>query len=168
MDDAEYRALYATARVFAFLSDYEGFGMTPLEALAHGVPSVLLDTPSPAKSTATGALFVPPVTSAIAAALHRLLTDDGRTPRACAGRARLAQLFLVAHGATRPHRAGTRPPCDGRSVDIIIVNYNTRDDLVACLARCTSLACRRGTGHRRRQRLDRRQRGDGPQSLACR
>ena len=37
--DAELDALYRSARVFAFLSDYEGFAMTPLEALAHGVPA---------------------------------------------------------------------------------------------------------------------------------
>jgi glycosyltransferase involved in cell wall biosynthesis len=45
VDDAELQALYQSARVFAFLSDYEGFGMTPLEAIAWGVPPVLLDTP---------------------------------------------------------------------------------------------------------------------------
>ena len=39
------RRCIGSARVFVFLSDYEGFAMTPLEALAHGVPSVLLDTP---------------------------------------------------------------------------------------------------------------------------
>ncbi len=32
--------LYARASVFAFLSEYEGFGLTPLEALAAGVPPV--------------------------------------------------------------------------------------------------------------------------------
>jgi glycosyltransferase involved in cell wall biosynthesis len=36
--------LYAQASVFAFLSEYEGFGLTPLEALAAGVPVVALDT----------------------------------------------------------------------------------------------------------------------------
>jgi glycosyltransferase involved in cell wall biosynthesis len=36
--------LYARASVFAFLSEYEGFGLTPLEALAAGVPIVVLDT----------------------------------------------------------------------------------------------------------------------------
>ena len=35
--------LYARS-VFSFLSEYEGFGMTPLEALSAGVPSVVLDT----------------------------------------------------------------------------------------------------------------------------
>jgi glycosyltransferase involved in cell wall biosynthesis len=42
--DAELAALYARASVFAFLSEYEGFGLTPLEALAAGVPIVVLDT----------------------------------------------------------------------------------------------------------------------------
>jgi glycosyltransferase involved in cell wall biosynthesis len=39
------RDLYARASVFAFLSEYEGFGLTPLEALTAGVPIVVLDTP---------------------------------------------------------------------------------------------------------------------------
>jgi alpha-1,3-rhamnosyl/mannosyltransferase len=39
------RELYARASVFAFLSEYEGFGLTPLEALSAGVPIVVLDTP---------------------------------------------------------------------------------------------------------------------------
>ncbi len=43
--DGELAGLYARASVFAFLSEYEGFGLTPLEALAAGVPIVVLDTP---------------------------------------------------------------------------------------------------------------------------
>jgi glycosyltransferase involved in cell wall biosynthesis len=43
--DDELAALYGRASVFAFLSEYEGFGLTPLEALAAGVPAVVLDTP---------------------------------------------------------------------------------------------------------------------------
>ena len=43
--DAELASLYARASAFAFLSEYEGFGLTPLEALAAGVPIVVLDTP---------------------------------------------------------------------------------------------------------------------------
>ncbi len=35
--------LYSRARAFVFTSDYEGFGMTPLEALAGGVPIVVKD-----------------------------------------------------------------------------------------------------------------------------
>ncbi|MEN3340160.1 MAG: hypothetical protein V7647_3836 [Acidobacteriota bacterium] len=45
VDDAELAALYGRASVFAFLSEYEGFGLTPLEALAAGVPIVVADTP---------------------------------------------------------------------------------------------------------------------------
>jgi glycosyltransferase involved in cell wall biosynthesis len=39
------REHYSRASVFVFLSEYEGFGLTPLEALAAGVPIVVLDTP---------------------------------------------------------------------------------------------------------------------------
>ena len=45
LPDAPLAGLYARASVFAFLSEYEGFGLTPLEALAAGVPIVVLDTP---------------------------------------------------------------------------------------------------------------------------
>jgi glycosyltransferase involved in cell wall biosynthesis len=45
VSDRELADLYARAAVFAFLSEYEGFGLTPLEALAAGVPIVVLDTP---------------------------------------------------------------------------------------------------------------------------
>ena len=43
--DGTLADLYARASVFAFLSEYEGFGLTPLEALAANVPIVVLDTP---------------------------------------------------------------------------------------------------------------------------
>jgi glycosyltransferase involved in cell wall biosynthesis len=45
VDDGTLHDLYKRASVFAFLSEYEGFGLTPLEALAAGVPPVVLDTP---------------------------------------------------------------------------------------------------------------------------
>ena len=44
VDDDTLAALYKRAAVFAFLSEYEGFGFTPLEALTAGVVPVLLDT----------------------------------------------------------------------------------------------------------------------------
>jgi glycosyltransferase involved in cell wall biosynthesis len=44
VDDVTLAQLYRDATVFAFLSEYEGFGLTPLEALVAGVPPVVLDT----------------------------------------------------------------------------------------------------------------------------
>ncbi len=76
VSDDELDALYARARAFAFLSDYEGYAMTPMEAAAHGVPSVLLDTEVAREVYADGALRVPLQTEAVAAALTTLLTDD--------------------------------------------------------------------------------------------
>ena len=53
------RELYAGARAFAFLSEYEGQGMTPLEALAAGLPPVVLDTAVARETLGDAAVFVP-------------------------------------------------------------------------------------------------------------
>lgn len=42
----------------AFLSEYEGFALTPFEALAHAVPSVMLDTPVAREVYGDAALYV--------------------------------------------------------------------------------------------------------------
>ncbi len=92
-DEATLAGLYARARVFAFLSAYEGFGLTPLEAMARGVPAVLLDTPVARESCADAADYVgdPDDHHAVAAALGRLLVDEAyHAARAHAGRARAA------------------------------------------------------------------------------
>jgi glycosyltransferase involved in cell wall biosynthesis len=69
---------YAAARVFVFLSEYEGFGMTPLEAIAFGVPPVVLDTQVAREVYGEAALYVPADPAAIAGAIDLLLTDDDR------------------------------------------------------------------------------------------
>jgi glycosyltransferase involved in cell wall biosynthesis len=75
--DLELNELYASARAFAFLSEYEGLGLTPLEALAAGAPSVLLDTPVARESCAGSALYVPRGdVAATAEALERALFDE--------------------------------------------------------------------------------------------
>jgi glycosyltransferase involved in cell wall biosynthesis len=89
--DAELHELYAAARVFAFLSEYEGFGMTPMEALAHGVPLVLLDAEVSREVYGAGAAYVSLEPAAIGEALTRLLTDDqAHAALRDAGRARLS------------------------------------------------------------------------------
>lgn len=74
--DSELDALYASARVFVFLSEYEGFALTPLEAIARGVPPVLLDTPVAHEIYEGGALFVSREPASIARAITTLLRDD--------------------------------------------------------------------------------------------
>jgi glycosyltransferase involved in cell wall biosynthesis len=75
--DEELQSLYGEARAFAFLSEYEGFGMTPLEALAAGVPPVLLDTAVARESCGDAALYVPlGDTPAATRALHDALFDE--------------------------------------------------------------------------------------------
>jgi glycosyltransferase involved in cell wall biosynthesis len=74
--DAVLADLYRRARVFVFLSEYEGFGLTPLEALAAGVPIVVLDTPVAREVYGEAAVFVQRDDVAAAAqAIRRLLTD---------------------------------------------------------------------------------------------
>lgn len=74
--DPELDQAYHIARVFVFLSDYEGFAMTPLEALAHGVPAILLDTPIAREVYGGAARLVSTDPAEIASALSALLTDD--------------------------------------------------------------------------------------------
>lgn len=70
--------LYRTARAFAFLSSYEGFALTPLEALASGVPAVLLDTVVAREVYGDAVRYVAPGDLvATAAAIEDLLYDEG-------------------------------------------------------------------------------------------
>jgi glycosyltransferase involved in cell wall biosynthesis len=90
--DDELRRLYASARVFAFLSEYEGFGMTPLEALAHDVPLVLLDAAVSREVYGDAARYVRLDATSIGDALGDLLVDDAaHAMLRQAGRNRLSQ-----------------------------------------------------------------------------
>jgi glycosyltransferase involved in cell wall biosynthesis len=72
-------ALYGGARAFGFLSEYEGLGMTPLEALAAGVPPVVYDTPVARESCGEAALYVPAGDhGSVVRALERALFDETR------------------------------------------------------------------------------------------
>ena len=76
IDDRALAELYRRARVFAFLSEYEGFGLTPLEALASGIPLVVLDTPIAREVCGSAARFVVAGdVDGCAKALTQLLTD---------------------------------------------------------------------------------------------
>jgi glycosyltransferase involved in cell wall biosynthesis len=59
ISDDELASLYARAAVFGFLSEYEGFGLTPLEALAAGTPIVVLDSSVAREVYGDAATYVP-------------------------------------------------------------------------------------------------------------
>jgi len=100
-DDATRDGLYRSARAFAFLSDYEGFGIPPLEALAHGVAPLVLDTAISREVYGDAALRVTPYAPAIADGLVRLLTDDALRLRiVTSGHERLAAYSWDATAAT--------------------------------------------------------------------
>ncbi len=80
--EEELRRLYADAAAFAFLSEYEGFGLTPLEALASGVPPLLLDTPVAREVCGDAAMYVHRAEPAlIETALGALLFDAPQRQR---------------------------------------------------------------------------------------
>jgi glycosyltransferase involved in cell wall biosynthesis len=75
--DAMLDELYARATACVFLSEYEGFGLTPLEALAHGVPIVVLDTPVAREVYGDAAIYVSrPEPRLVEAALDAALYDQ--------------------------------------------------------------------------------------------
>ena len=76
VSDEELPLLYARASAFAFLSEYEGFGFTPLEAMARSVPPIVLDTPVAREIYGDAASFVGRGDiEGTATALGRLLDD---------------------------------------------------------------------------------------------
>jgi len=74
-DDLLY--LYNTARFLAHPAFYEGFGLTPLEAMACGTPVIVSNVSSLPEVVGDAALLVDPIdVEAWTVAMHRLLTDD--------------------------------------------------------------------------------------------
>jgi glycosyltransferase involved in cell wall biosynthesis len=78
LDRAHLVRVFQAASLFVYPSLYEGFGLPPAEALACGVPAVVLDSSSlPEVVGDAGLLVTPGDTAALAAALARLNADPG-------------------------------------------------------------------------------------------
>jgi glycosyltransferase involved in cell wall biosynthesis len=94
VSDSDLDAAYARALCLACVSREEGFGFTPLEALAAGVPPVVSDLPVFAETVGDAALRVPVGdVEALAEALLRLEHEPELCTRLVdAGRARLREL----------------------------------------------------------------------------
>jgi glycosyltransferase involved in cell wall biosynthesis len=99
--DAELAELYGRASAFAFLSSYEGFGLTPLDAIAAGIPAVVLDTPVSREIYGDAALRVRASEPAlIETALEQVLFDAAARERlAEAGRDLSSRYSWSASGA---------------------------------------------------------------------
>lgn len=83
--DDQLRELYSKAGAFAFLSEYEGLGTTPLEALTIGIPAVVGDTPAARESLGEAAIYTPlNDIAAVARALHTALFDEAERARVLA------------------------------------------------------------------------------------
>lgn len=75
--DEELPYLFDGAKVFVYLSLFEGFGRPPLEAMACGVPVITSASTAIPEVVGTAGITVPPLdTSAVVAALRRVLTDE--------------------------------------------------------------------------------------------
>jgi glycosyltransferase involved in cell wall biosynthesis len=71
------RIFYDAAKIFVFPSLYEGFGLPPLEAMAHGTPVVTSNTSSLPEVVGNAAVLVNPENVfEIMRALHRVLVDQ--------------------------------------------------------------------------------------------
>jgi glycosyltransferase involved in cell wall biosynthesis len=76
LDEADLATIYSAADCFAFTSLYEGFGLTPLEAMACGAPVVCSDKTSLPEVVGDAALLVDPLdTRALSSAMLHVLTS---------------------------------------------------------------------------------------------
>ena len=98
---AELGRLYQHADLFAYPTVFEGFGIPPLEAMAHDVPVVATRAAAIPEVCGAAALYVPPRDeAALADALYQALTDQPlRAQLRQAGRERMQAFTWEAMAA---------------------------------------------------------------------
>jgi glycosyltransferase involved in cell wall biosynthesis len=100
VDEAELWSLYGRAAAFVFLSEYEGFGFAPLEAMAAGVPAIVGDTAVAREIYGDAARLVGVEdVPAIADAILEVVRNDETRARLRAAAARRLPRFTWARAA---------------------------------------------------------------------
>jgi len=99
--DEDKPAIYSGARLFAFPSLYEGFGLPPLEAMCCGAPVICSNRTSLPEVVGDAALSIDPDdTTAFAGAMYDILTNDALRADLQARSLRRASLFSWQKAAT--------------------------------------------------------------------
>ena len=78
VSNEDRRALYQAASGYVTASEYEGFGLTPLESMACGVPAIVSNRTSLPEVVGDAGLIVEPKIDTLAEAMVTLLTDTVR------------------------------------------------------------------------------------------
>ena len=78
LTDADKIALYQAADLYVTPSLYEGFGLSALEAMACGVPTIAANRTSLPEVVGNGGLLVEPEPATLAAAMVAVLNDPAR------------------------------------------------------------------------------------------
>jgi len=76
VSEADKLLLYQISKLYVYPSLYEGFGFTPLEAMACGLPVISSNRSSLPEVVGSGGLIVDPSAGRLAAAIVSLLTDE--------------------------------------------------------------------------------------------
>lgn len=78
VSDEERRALYQASTAYITASEYEGFGLTPLESMACGVPAIVANRTSLPEVVGDAGMIVEPTIDDLADAMIAMLTDEDR------------------------------------------------------------------------------------------
>jgi glycosyltransferase involved in cell wall biosynthesis len=99
---AELEAYYRGADVYVSASDHEGFCVPLVEAMGHGVPVVAYGVTAVPETVGSAGLLLPDKSPLrFAAAVHRVLTDDGLRVRLAAAAARRVQDYSLDRSRRR-------------------------------------------------------------------
>lgn len=106
VDEADKPALYSAAYALVFPSQYEGFGLPPLEAIACGTPAIVSNSSSLPEVVGEAGICVPPGdTAALAQAIRQIVEDPSRYEQLRAACASQAARFSRARTADQTFAA---------------------------------------------------------------